>query len=252
MNASNNILVDFCLPIRNEALILENSLNKLLAYCRQANFDFSWRIIGVVNGTSDASAAILRDFKQRFPNIIDLIEVAEPGRGRALKKYWTSSRADILCYMDCDLATSLDNIPALIRPLVEDRADLAIGSRLSVGAATKRSFVRELVSQSYNLISRLLLDHQIADLQCGFKAVRREVFKKIEPHLLDVHWFFDTELIILALRFGFRVEQVPVDWRENRHQKRPSTVKFASDSWAFLKNLLAFRKRLKRLQKISR
>lgn len=245
------MLVDFCLPIKNEALILENSLNKLLAYCEQAGFGFSWRIIGVVNGSDDASAAILQDFKRRFPGKIDFIEIIEPGKGRALKEYWLISTADIFSFMDSDLAVSLDDLLALINPLIANEADLVIGSRFTAGAVIKRSQFRKLVSWSYNFLSRLLLGHRIADLQCGFKAIRREAYKQIEPHLLDAHWFFDTELIILATRFGFRVKQVPVDWRENRHQRRPSTVKVVGDSWSFLKNLWAFRKRLKKIQKIS-
>ncbi|MDP2944466.1 MAG: glycosyltransferase [bacterium] len=243
------MLVDFCLPIKNEALILDNSLNKLVAYCKRAGFSFSWRIIGIINGSSDASVNILQDFKRRFPGQIDFIEVAEPGRGRALKKYWSASAADVLCYMDCDLAVSLDNLPALIMPLVDNEADLVIGSRLSAGATIRRSLFRGVISQAYNLLSRFLLNHKITDLQCGFKAVRREAFQQVRPYLVDDNWFFDTELILLALHFGFRVRQVPVDWQENRYRRRPSTVKIWRDSWDFLKNLVVFRRRLKKIKK---
>ena len=243
------MLVDFCLPIKNEALILENSLNKLLAYCEKANFNFSWRVIGVVNGSNDSSVEILKAFKNRYPGQLDFVEVLESGRGRALKKYWLSSSADILSYMDADLAVSLDNLLALIRPLVNNEADLSIGSRLSVGSEIKRSVFREFVSQSYNLLSRLLLNHKIADLQCGFKAIRQEAFRKVEPYLQDDYWFFDTELIILTMRLGLRVKEVPVDWQENRFGSRKSTVKVFHDSYKFLKDLFFFRKRLKKIKK---
>lgn len=241
------MLIDFCLPIKNEELILENSLNKLLDFCERAGFNFSWRIIGVINGSDDSSVRILQDFKNRLPGKVDFIEVSEPGRGRALKKYWLSSTADVLSYMDCDLAVSLDNLPALVVPLANNETDLAIGSRLTAGATTERSLFREFVSQSYNLLSKLLLKHDIADLQCGFKAIRRDAFEKIGPQAIDNYWFFDTELIILALRHGFRVRQIPVDWQENRYQRRPSKVKVFSDSLLFIKNLLAFRRRLKNI-----
>jgi len=243
------MLIDFCLPIKNEALILSNSLNKLISYCERAGFNFSWRIIGVINGSSDASADILRDFKRRWPGQIDFIEVTEAGRGRALKKYWSASSADVFSYMDCDLAVSLDNLPALIRPLVNNEADLAIGSRFAAGSAIRRSLLREFISQAYSLLSRFLLNHKIADLQCGFKAVRRGTFQRIKPYLIDDYWFFDTELTLLALHFDFRVKQVPVDWQENRYQRRPSTVKIWRDSWDFLKNLIFFRRRLKKIKK---
>jgi glycosyltransferase involved in cell wall biosynthesis len=237
--------VDFCLPIKNEALILENSLNKLLDFCAQAQFPFSWKIIGVINGSNDASVAILQDFKRRFPGKIDFIEVPEAGRGRALKKYWLMSPADVLSYMDCDLAVALENLPALVLPLVKEEADLTIGSRLTAGAKIERSLFREFISQAYNLLSQILLNHKIADLQCGFKAISWEAFQKIYPQLVDDYWFFDTELVILALRSGFRVKQIPVDWQENRYQRRPSKVKIFKDSLIFIKNLLVFKKRLR-------
>ncbi len=241
------MLVDFCLPTKNEALILENILAQLISYCDRSDFDFSWRIVVIINGSNDSSADIAQEFKQRFPDKVDFIEVAEPGRGRALKRYWSSSSADIFSYMDCDLAVSLDNLIDLIKPLANNEADLAIGSRLSAGAAIKRSLFREIVSQSYNLLSRLMLGHKLADLQCGFKAVRRETFLALKPYLADDYWFFDTELAILAMRSGFRLREVPVDWQENRYQRRPSTVKVFSDSLTFMKNLAAFRRRLRKI-----
>jgi len=242
------MLVDFCLPIKNESLILENSLNRLLSYCEAANFDFSWRIIGVVNGSNDASTDILREFKRRLPDKIDWMEISEPGRGRALKKYWLLSSADVLSYMDADLAVSLDNLEALVAPLINNEADVVIGSRLSAGSAIKRSLFREFFSRSYKLFSRLILKHRIDDLQCGFKAIRREAFLQVYPHLRDDYWFFDTELVILALILSLRVRQIPVDWQENRYQKRSSTVKIFQDSLFFIRDLVMFRHRLKSLK----
>ncbi|MFA5184540.1 MAG: glycosyltransferase [Patescibacteria group bacterium] len=240
--------VDFCLPAKNEALILKDNLGKLLAYCQQADFNFSWRIVGVINGSSDSSAAIFKELKERFPDQVDYAVIQESGRGHALKRYWGSSPADILAYMDADLAVSLADIPGLIQPLIDNTSDLTIGSRLSAGAAVERSWYRDIISYSYNFLSRLLLDHHFLDLQCGFKAIRRPAFQSIHPFLQDDYWFFDTELIILAARLGYRVQEVPVDWHENRYRRRATTVKLLRDSLSFLNNLWHFRRRLARLK----
>lgn len=243
------MLIDFCLPVKDEALILKNSLEKLLTYCRQANFDFSWRIIGVINGSTDDSSLIFNNFKKNFPKEIDFLEIKEAGRGGALKKYWSQSEADIFVYMDTDLAVSLENISTLIEPLIKNKSDLSIGSRLIGTAHVKRRWNREFISRVYNSFSRFLLKHKIFDLQCGFKAIKRETFQKLRPFLLDNMWFFDTEMVILADRFGYRLVEVPVDWRENRFGRRPSTVKIFRDSLLFLKNLWIFRDRLKKFKK---
>jgi glycosyltransferase involved in cell wall biosynthesis len=243
------MLVDFCLPIKNEEKILCLNLERLLEYCRQANFSFKWRIVGVVNGSNDGSAGILAEFKRKFPGEIDYFERSQAGRGGALKKYWSLSRADIFAYMDADLAVSLDNLGDLIDPIIKQFGDVAIGSRLVRGADIKRSLFRELVSQSYNFISHLMIPYQAADLQCGFKAVRADVFRSLEPWLKDDYWFFDTELVVLAQHFGYRVVEVPVNWQENRYGKRVSTVKVFKDSWNFLKDLWNFRRRLVDIRK---
>jgi glycosyltransferase involved in cell wall biosynthesis len=242
------MLVDFCLPAKNEELILQNSLEKLLAYCQQANWSFSWRIVGIINGSTDSSRAIFENFKQRFPTIVDFVEVAAPGRGGALKKYWLASQADVLVYMDSDLAVSLDNIPALVYPLVKDEQDLCVGSRLVKGANIKRSWSREIVSRTYILLSKTLLTYKVADLQCGFKGIRRAAFLKIYPFLLDNYWFFDTELIVLSGYLGLRIKEVPVNWQEHRFGQHTSTVKVFRDSWIFLRNLVAFRSRLRKIK----
>jgi len=151
--------------------------------------------------------------------------------------------------MDADLAVSLNDIPALIFPLFNNGSDLVIGSRLMSGSAVKRSWYRDITSYTYNYLSRCLLKHCYVDLQCGFKAIRREAFEKILPFLRDNYWFFDTELIILAQRLGYRVKEVPVDWQENRYLKRATTVKIFRDSLIFLKNLWQFRTYLRTLKK---
>ncbi|MFA5155720.1 MAG: glycosyltransferase [Patescibacteria group bacterium] len=242
------MLVDLCLPVKNEALILPDNLERLLDYCRRADFHFAWRIVGVINGSTDDSRLIWQDFQKRYPDQVAYFEVKEAGRGRALREYWSVSQADILAYMDADLAVSLDNIIDLINPLLARDADVTAGSRLAAGARVQRSRYRDLISYAYVYLSRFLLGHHFLDLQCGFKAVRSEVFRAVKPRLADDYWFFDTELMVLAQRLGYRVREVPVDWRENRYLRRATKVRLVQDSLVFLKNLWRFRQRLRRFR----
>jgi glycosyltransferase involved in cell wall biosynthesis len=240
--------IDFCLPIYNEEKILKNSAGELLNYLRSQNFSFAWKIILIINGSHDNSRPIGDALSLKHPRFIEVIEYAQPGRGQALKKYFAHSPADILVYMDADLAVALTDINPLIEPIINGRADLTFGSRLLQAAKTERSFIRELISRSYILISRLILRHKFSDFQCGFKAVRKSTFLKIWPYLTGDFWFFDTELIIFANYLGYQVKEIPVDWQENRFGGRPTTVKLIHDSWVFFKNLWELRRRLKKLK----
>ena len=242
------MLIDFCLPIKDEEAILAQNMEKLLAYFRQANFDFSWRLVGVLNDCHDGSENILQDFQRRFPNEIVCLTERQGGKAAAIKKAWRLSNADILAFMDIDLAVALSDIPALVLPLIAGEADMVIGSRFAVGSRVERSILRRLISASYSFLSRFFLRHNIADLQCGFKALRREVFLALGPLTLDDYWFFDTELVVFALRRGFKIKEIPVAWRDTRSAEHASRLRLISDSANFLKNIWCLRQRLARFK----
>jgi glycosyltransferase involved in cell wall biosynthesis len=238
------MLAEFCLPVYNEEKILEKNVLTLLNYCLAQSYVFDWRIVIVINGSSDNSSAISERLQKEHSERINFINIPEPGRGQALKKYWLQCQADILTYMDIDLAVSLDSIPSLVQPIINGQADLVIGSRLMPDSKISRSFIRELSSQSYNFLSRVILGHNFSDMQCGFKAMRSEAFKKIAPLINDTKWFFDTELIIFTKNLGFRVKEIPVDWSENRYDTRKSKVHMFRDSFKFFCDLIRLRIRL--------
>ncbi len=86
----------------------------------------------------------------------------------------------------------------------------APGSRRAHRSA--RAPKREFISRTYNLILRAVLATRIRDAQCGFKAVRADVARRLLPAVQDDGWFFDTELLVLAEHNGLRIHEVPVDW----------------------------------------
>src|SRR5207244_4796805 len=87
-----------------------------------------------------------------------------------------------------------------------------VRSRLSRSARAGRGPKREFISRTYNLILRGSLAARFSDAQCGFKAVRADVARRLLPLVEDTGWFFDTELLVLAQRAGLRIHEVPVDW----------------------------------------
>lgn len=235
------MFIEFCVPVYNEEKLLENNALKLLAFCEKQNFSFNWRIVIINNGSTDSSEKICRKLQSEK---IKIEKIAERGKGKAIKSYFINSKADIVVYMDIDLAVSLDNILDLIHPVLSDKADLVIGSRMLPYSRTNRSFIRELSSRGYNFLSRIILNHNLSDLQCGFKAIKTSEFKKIAPFILNKKWFFDTELIAFANLFGCKIKEVPVDWSENRYKKRKSKINILKDGVIFIYNLIKLKLRL--------
>lgn len=242
------MFVEFCLPVYNEKKILKENALKLLNFCAGKNYNFPWRICLLNNGSRDKTDEIGKELEKESGGKIKLVNILKRGKGNALKTYWLGSLADIFVYMDIDLAASLNNLDDLIAPLINNEADLVIGSRLLPDSKIKRSIFRELSSQGYNMLSRLILGHKFSDLQCGFKAVRSEIFKKYAGYILDTKWFFDTELVYAFYFFKKRVKEIPVDWEEERYDRRKSKVKVFRDGARFIINLVKLKWRFSNLK----
>ncbi|MFH1979512.1 MAG: glycosyltransferase [Patescibacteria group bacterium] len=238
------MFIEFCLPIYNEEKILKDNVLYLFKYCNNQNFNFDWKIVIINNGSIDNSEKIGRGLANKYFNKIKLENIKYPGKGQALKFYWQKSIADIIVYMDIDLAVSLNNISDLISLIINKNYDLVLGSRLLPHSKIKRSFIRTLNSKTYNWLSRIILCHNFTDLQCGFKAIKVGALKKLTPFIRNHKWFFDTELIIFANYFKYKIKEMPVDWQENRYDERKSKVNIFRDGIKFLGNLIVLRIRI--------
>jgi glycosyltransferase involved in cell wall biosynthesis len=204
--------VDVVVPVYNEERDLGPSVRKLHEFLR--GFPFSSVITIADNASRDGTLALAKSLSAELPGV-RVVHLDQKGRGRALRKAWTESEAEIVAYMDVDLSTDLKALLPLVAPIVSGHSDLATGSRLARGSRTKRGPKREFISRAYMLILRLALGAGFTDAQCGFKAVRASVARDLIPRIEDQTWFFDTELLILAQRAGLRVHEVPVDWTDD-------------------------------------
>ncbi|MEV0736867.1 dolichyl-phosphate beta-glucosyltransferase [Streptomyces sp. NPDC050549] len=202
--------VEIVVPVYNEAHVLADSVGRLHAYL-ESSFPFPFTITVADNASTDATWQAALDLTQRLPHV-HAVHLDAKGRGRALKHVWSRSEADVVAYMDVDLSTGLEGFLPLVAPLLSGHSDVAIGSRLHRQSAVRRGAKREFISRSYNLLLKAGLAARFSDAQCGFKAVRTEVFRALAPHIEDTAWFFDTELLVLAQRNKLRIHEVPVDW----------------------------------------
>jgi hypothetical protein len=133
-----------------------------------------------------------------------------------------------------DMSTDLNALLPLVAPLISGHSDIAIGSRLSRHSRVIRGRKREFISRSYNLLLRSTLLTRFSDAQCGFKAMRSDVGRKLLPLVEDTGWFFDTELLVLAERSGLRIHEIPVDWIDDPD----SRVDIASTAMADLRGIM--------------
>lgn len=229
-------VVEIVVPVYNEAAALSSSIRRLHEHLSTA-FPFAWRVVVANNASTDGTAAVARALADDLPGV-ELLDLAEKGRGRALRAAWSSSDADVLSYMDVDLSTDLNALLPLVAPLISGHSDLAIGTRLARASNVVRGPKRELISRTYNQILRMSLQARFSDAQCGFKAIRRDAARRLLPQVQDQAWFFDTELLVLAQRDGLRIHEVPVDWTDDPDSS-VDIVRTATDDLKGVARLLA-------------
>jgi putative flippase GtrA len=203
-------VLDIVVPVFNEESDVDSSVRGLHAFLA-GGFPYTFRITIADNASTDGTPVIAARLAAEIPEV-RTVRLEQKGRGRALRQVWSASDADVLAYCDVDLSTDLGAVLPLVAPLVSGHSDLAIGTRLGRGSRVVRGAKREFISRSYNLILRGALSARFSDAQCGFKAIRSDVARRLLPLVEDTGWFFDTELLVLAERAGLRIHEVPVDW----------------------------------------
>src|SRR4051794_270888 len=203
-------VLDVVIPVHDEEADLEPCLRRLHRHLSEQQ-PYPFRITVAENASTDRTVEVARRVAAELPGI-EVLVLPEAGRGRALRTAWLASDASVLVYMDVDLSTDLNALLPLVAPLISGHSDLAIGTRLSPSSRVVRGAKREVISRSYNLLLRGTLATRLSDAQCGFKAIRADVARRLLPLVEDTGWFFDTELLVLAERSGLRIHEVPVDW----------------------------------------
>lgn len=220
--------VDIVIPVYNEQHSLPVCMEKLIPFCRGRLKDYQWRVVVANNGSTDNTWNVVQELAQRYPGEVTGVHLDQKGRGRALRKTWLESPADVMCYMDVDLSTDIRHIPRLINAVAKEGYDVATGSRLQDGSETVRSIKREITSRGYNALVKAFMQTRFSDAQCGFKAITRQAAQELLPLIKNLNWFWDTELLILAEKNGYRVADFPVVWGEDP-DTRVKIVKTATE-----------------------
>jgi glycosyltransferase involved in cell wall biosynthesis len=214
--------VDIVIPVYNEERALPAAIAELRT--RLDGWKYEPRLVIADNASIDRTEEIGRELGQAAGT--DYVRIAEKGRGRALKQVWLDSDADAVSYMDVDLSTGLEALTPLIDAVLEEGYQVATGSRTMAGSRITRSSGRRTLTWFYNRIIRLVMGVHFSDAQCGFKALSHAAAQELMPLVQDNNWFFDTELLVLAEKSGYRIKDVPVTWVEDKDSRVnvPATV----------------------------
>jgi len=205
------------IPCYNEREnLLRGVLDEVDAYLRQQ--PYTYEVLISDDGSTDDSRDLVRRFIAGKPSF-RLLENPHGGKPSALWYGLQAAQGEIVLFTDMDQSTPIYELAKLL-PFFEQGYDVVIGSR----GLERQDFpwYRRLGSRVFRRLRQALLLPTIIDTQCGFKAFRtsivRRIFPRLEPLRRPVQakgWrvtAFDVELLYLLERAGHRIAEVPVEW----------------------------------------
>ncbi len=233
--------ISIIIPAYNEEQRIVKNLKSALDYLQKQNLKFE--IIVVDDGSDDNTVKVINNFNDS----IKVIQLGKNlGKGAAVRTGMLSAKGKITLFSDADFSTPLYEMQKLIKK-IDDGADICIGSRALDRSYVKKHqpFYREFMGKIFNQFVQFLVFKGITDTQCGFKAFKKEIANKLFS-LSKINGFsFDVEILYLATKFGYKIEQVPVEWYNDTRSK----VNPIKDSLSMFLELIKIRKLHRKLFK---
>jgi dolichyl-phosphate beta-glucosyltransferase len=181
---------------------------------RLSGADYSYEILVVNDGSKDNTASVVKGMAKMVKNL-KLIDIKDnAGKGGTVRQGMLLATGKIRLFTDADNSTSIDQFEKMM-PLFKAGADVVIGSRVIKGAELDppEPWYRQVPGKLGNLVFQMVLGlWGIWDTQCGFKAFTDVAAEKIFNMSKTLGWGFDVEVLALAKRMGYTIEEIPVHW----------------------------------------
>jgi glycosyltransferase involved in cell wall biosynthesis len=190
------------IPAYNE----EDTILRVIERVRE--IPYTLQIVVVDDCSHDRTAELVRGLE----GIELLRHDVNQGKGAALRTGFAVARGRVVVVQDADLEYDPTDIPSLIAPILEGHADVVYGSRL-IGGKPQRVhlFWHKVGNKALSLVTNVLYNTTLSDMETGYKAFTLEVLRAIEP-LRESDFRIEPELTAKICRGGFRVYEVPVSY----------------------------------------
>lgn len=207
------LTIDITIPVLNEERTLSEQVRTLCGFLDLSREPL--RSAGLViadNGSEDKTPGLAKLLEKEIGRV-RFVTVPEPGVGGALQKAWAISTADVVGYMDLDLATDLNHLSEVVE-IFEGGADLVSGSRLMAGSKViGRRAIRTISSILFNGLLRMVFSSKTSDGMSGFKFLRRRLLPILHAGgATSSGWFYASELLLVAENQKLDLREIPIRW----------------------------------------
>jgi glycosyltransferase involved in cell wall biosynthesis len=239
---SNLVDLSIIVPAYNEAQRIPPTLERLNSFL--ATQPLRYEIVVVDDGSKDDTCGVVETYMAAMPNLRLVRQMPNRGKGAAVRRGMLEAKGQIRVMCDADGSMPPEQLPRLLAPITACKAEIAIGSRYAEGAKTdkKQPVWRVWWSRLCNKLIQRSLVPGVKDTQCGFKAFTAEAARDLFASARIDGWAFDLEILALARRRGFSIQEVGVEWADDGR----SRVNPLKDMYKVVKEALTIRKNLRR------
>jgi len=224
------------IPAYNEAGRIPATLEAVISCIRSEGW--SAEVLVVNDGSRDNTAAVVRAFAAQAPEVRLIENPGNRGKGYSVRNGILQALGEVVMFTDADLSAPIEEAQGLFDAIAAG-ADIAIGSRwLERQRQTVRQpLYRRFFGRCFNAVTRMVMQLPFADTQCGFKAFTRAAAQTVFQLQTIEGWGFDAEILFIALKRGFVINEVPVSWA---HDER-TQISYLRDGARMLQDLAVVR-----------
>ncbi len=238
---NKDIYMSIILPAYNEENRLGPTLTRIGEYLDTK--EWTAEIIVVDDGSKDGTVDLVEEWMKKDERIKLVRNPENKGKGFSVRNGMLRAKGRYRLFSDSDLSTPIEELDKLLS-YIGGRIDVTIGSRSIAGSDVQvsQALYRMLMGRIFNLIVRILFQTKMRDTQCGFKLFTRKAAEDVFPKAVVNRFGFDVEVLFLAEKLGYKVQEVPVVWINSEESK----VSAVRDSIGMFIDLFRIRLRLRK------
>lgn len=198
--------ISIVIPAYNEENTIRDVLDALLCEVPEV-----YEVIVVDDGSRDRTAELAEEFGREHPQVRVLRQPANRGKTAALRAGFAATTGEVVLVQDADLEYDPVDIPGLVEPILNGKADVVYGSRFMTRRASRVLYFRHyMANQVLTFLSNLMTDLNLSDVETGYKAFRGEIIRKM---IIETRGFgFEIEVTAKVAKLSCRVYEVPISY----------------------------------------
>jgi glycosyltransferase involved in cell wall biosynthesis len=201
-------LISVIIPVFNEELTIGNVVERVKAVLKKNGFKYE--IIVVDDFSTDKS----RELSNRQGVKVYSLK-KHMGKGYALRAGFAKAKGDIITTIDSDGSHRPEELPSLLTPILQDKADLVIGSRYLSQKPAAAKKLNAIGVRLFNFLIKVFTRADVSDSQSGYRVMKSEVLRNMS--LKSGEYEIESEMLVKTARQGFRVTEVPISFEQRTY-----------------------------------